>query len=79
VFIYFSSQQDDEEEKKKRKIDKDRVSVLKNSRVYKKERDIEQQTNNQTRSVCMKKKTEEESSRPRKNKFTHTHTHNIHP
>jgi hypothetical protein len=39
VFIYFSSQQDDEEDKKKekRKIDKDKVSVLKNSRAYKKE------------------------------------------
>ncbi len=78
VFIYFSSQQDDEEEKKKRKIDKDRVSVLKNSRVYKKERDIEQQTNNQTRSVCMKKKLKKKAvGRERTN--SHTHTHNIHP
>jgi hypothetical protein len=56
VFIYFSSQQDEEEKKRERKIDKDEVNVLKNSRVYKKEKDIEQQTNNQTRSVCMKKK-----------------------
>jgi len=41
VFIYFSSQQDDDKEEKKREresmIDKDRVSVLKNSRAYKKE------------------------------------------
>ncbi len=60
--------------KREKKIDKDSVSVLKNIRVYNQERDIEQQTNNQTRSVCMKKKNEEESSRPRKNEFTHTHT-----
>jgi hypothetical protein len=42
--------------KREKKIDKDSVSVLKNIRVYNQERDIEQQTNNQTRSVCMKKK-----------------------
>jgi hypothetical protein len=83
VFIYFSSQQDDEEDKKKRKrekkIDKDSVSVLKNIRVYNQERDIEQQTNNQTRSVCMKKKTEEEKAVGRERTNSHTHIHNIHP
>lgn len=67
------------DKKKERKIDKDIVSVLKNIRVYKKERDIEQQTNNQTRSVCMKKENEEESIRPRERTNSHTHTYTQHP
>jgi hypothetical protein len=57
VFIYFSSQQDDEEEKKKRKrkIDQDKVSVLKNIRVYKKKKRY-RTANKQSNTECVYEK-----------------------
>jgi hypothetical protein len=56
LYIFRRSKMMKKKKKREKKIDKDSVSVLKNIRVYNQERDIEQQTNNQTRSVCMKKK-----------------------
>jgi len=74
VFIYFSSQQDEEEKKKKEK-DRQRQSQCFKKQQSIQERDIEQQTNNQTRSVCMKKKMKKKVvGRER----TNSHTTSIH-